>query len=636
MSPKWLVPAAVALGLALDGSAWAEPEANHVKQWRPKGGNAGFDIFGGFSNRKKRFYDPETSVGGGVAPAPAQRVIPVQILQGNLDYVPEKFEPLKDRNSKAARPLGLLASAIYDELKSDRPTARVLPAERQVILEHYRNTGFQPLWVTPLGPSDRARNLLAKFKTAAEEGLDPNDYALPVLGGLDVPHGDFANDAEHLARFDLELTAMAMTYARHASGGRLVPGRLTTYNDIKAPRIDPKSAMRMIALSPFAAEWLQTLHPTHPAYQAFKTELAALRAAEGTEIDQPVERGKRLKLGEADDRIPQLRRKLIRMGFLEETPDPFAYLPRHIAANAAKAQEGSDLVFDEALHTALKAMQKKHNLKQSGILDELTIRTLNNQGPEKNMARLEINMERLRWLPKSLGQRHVFVNQAAYELWIADNGREIWRTKVVVGKADTQTTAFHDTMETVVFNPSWGVPPSILTNEMLPILWRDPSYLDRKGFTVIDKSGKKIPSVNVNWAAYGANAPFSIMQPPGEDNALGEVKFLFPNHHAIYMHDTPSRQLFSRPARAFSHGCVRVENPRRLAEIVLGYSPADVAKRIESGRSQSVSLKSKLPVHITYFTAWPSASGKVEYYNDIYGRDIYAGAALKMKWVAAK
>ena len=245
-------------------------------------------------------------------------------------------------------------------------------------------------------------------------------------------------------------------------------------------------------------------------------------------------------------------------------------------------------------------------------------------------------MERLRWLPRELGKRHVFVNQAAFEVRVMDGQREVWRSNVVVGKTDAQTSAFHDVMESVVFNPSWGVPPSIVSNEMLPILWRDPTYLDRKGFTVVNKSGKRVASSDVNWAAYGANAPYSIMQPPGEDNALGEVKFLFPNRHHIYMHDTPSRQLFSRPVRAFSHGCVRVQNPRRFAEIVLGLSPAEVARRIDSGRSQTVRIKDKIPVHLTYFTAWPDASGRIEYIADVYGRDLSIENAFGLKRLALR
>ena len=160
-----------------------------------------------------------------------------------------------------------------------------------------------------------------------------------------------------------------------------------------------------------------------------------------------------------------------------------------------------------------------------------------------------------------------------------DGAKEIWRSRVIVGKPMSQTSAFHDEIETVVFNPSWGVPPSIIANEYLPKLRRDPSYLDREGFKVITQSGKVVPSSSVEWWSYGSKVPFSIQQPPGRKNALGEIKFLFPNSHNIYMHDTPSRNLFDEDVRAFSHGCVRVEDPRKFAEIVAGLPAAEIDRR---------------------------------------------------------
>jgi murein L,D-transpeptidase YcbB/YkuD len=172
-----------------------------------------------------------------------------------------------------------------------------------------------------------------------------------------------------------------------------------------------------------------------------------------------------------------------------------------------------------------------------------------------------------------------------------------------------------------VFNPSWGVPPSIIANEYLPKLRNDPAYLDRLGFKVVTQQGKVVPSSSVSWWEYGSKVPYGIQQPPGEKNALGEIKFLFPNSHDIYMHDTPSRELFEKDMRAFSHGCVRVQDPRQFASVVLGMTPEEVAAKIESGNSTTVRLKQKLPVHITYFTAWPDAAGNMVYFNDIYGRD---------------
>ncbi len=642
MSPTWLKAAALLLGVAVPLSAYAESEApGHKQRWRPK--NSIVNIFSGgngsrplFREIEVRDFNPDPSVSGEADPAPSARLIRIPTTTGNLVYVPEKLEPLVDRKLKAERPADTLAAAIFDELQAESPVASVLPAERKAILAHYTASDFRPLWTTPAGLTGRARDVLERLRDSAAHGLDPADYELHVLGGFELPAGGFAGDLEHLARLDIELTARAMAYARHASGGRLVPNRLSTYNDIEAPRVDPARAMKMLATSPFAAQWLEQLHPAHPAYQRFKRELAELRSRYDGDAEMPLPVGKRIRPGQSDERLSAVRRRLVRLGLLEDAVPDLTGLPPAVQAGARAALAARRNVLDSELSDALKALQKKHNLKPTGWPDQLTVRLLNDQGPGRSIARLIANMERLRWLPRDLGARHLFVNQAAFRLAMVDNGHEIWRTNVVVGKTDTQTAAFHDEMETVVFNPSWGVPPSILTNEMLPILWRDPSYLDRKGFTVVDRSGKKVLSNSVNWAAYGANAPFSIMQPPGEDNALGEVKFLFPNKHHIYMHDTPSRQLFSRPVRTFSHGCVRVENPRRLAELLLGYTSDEVARKIGSGRSQSVRIKDKIPVHLTYFTAWPDESGRIEYFPDSYGRDSAIDSALTKKQVALR
>jgi L,D-transpeptidase YcbB len=230
-------------------------------------------------------------------------------------------------------------------------------------------------------------------------------------------------------------------------------------------------------------------------------------------------------------------------------------------------------------------------------------------------------MERLRWLPKNLGERHVFVNQAAFEVNVMDHGASVWKSRVVVGKPMTQTYAFSDQISTVVFNPTWGVPASIIINEYGPKSRRDPSYLDRNGFVVTDLSGNQVSSSSVDWWGMGKNPKFGVQQPSGAGNALGELKFLFPNAHDIYMHDTPSKELFASNMRAFSHGCVRVQNPREFAQTLLGWSADKVASNIAQGDSHSVALPQKVPVHLTYFTAWSDANGNIQYYGDIYGRD---------------
>jgi murein L,D-transpeptidase YcbB/YkuD len=245
------------------------------------------------------------------------------------------------------------------------------------------------------------------------------------------------------------------------------------------------------------------------------------------------------------------------------------------------------------------------------------------------LAKLVLNMERTRWLPRELGQRHVFVNQAAFELRLIDGDSMTWRTKVIVGKPETQTAVFSDRMETVVINPYWGVPQSIIRYEFMPRMAKDRRYLERNGYEVLTEGGRHISSRSVNWWAYPGKIPFAVRQLPGDDNALGRIKFLFPNSHDIYMHDTPTRELFEEEVRAFSHGCVRVENPREFAEHVLGWDRRRIDDLIATGQNQDISLDRQIPVHLQYFTAWPDESGIVEFHSDIYGRDARLAKALK-------
>ena len=540
-----------------------------------------------------------------------------------LVYRPEKLQALTTDSFAEVQPSDPLPAAIYQELLSKEAALRVTPEEKAAILEVYRIAGFKPLWTSPEGLDQRGQAILALLAKSADEALEPSDYLPPVLGSFTDGPTLFKGDMAHLARLDLGVTAMALKYARHISGGRIIPNRLTRYNDIAPETVSPAAAARVLAWSPFPIEYLKSLEPTHPAFELFKAELTKKRALLHVTENEAIPLGKRVKPGEADDRLALVRHHLERLGYLPAKSEP-------------ELDEAGSPLLNAPMVEALKTFQTEAQLKSWGGLDQATINALNDRTEERNVAKLVYNIERLRWLPRNLGSKYVFVNQAAYQLQVIDKGQEVWRTKVIIGKPSTQTVAFHDRMETVVFNPSWGVPPSIIRNEMLPILRRDPSYLDRLGYRVVSRNGQIVRSSSVNWSAYSKGVPFSIQQPPSDDNALGEIKFLFPNSHSIYFHDTPARSLFARTSRAFSHGCVRVENPRIFAETLLGLSSQEVAKRIDSGRSQSAKVKTDIKVHITYFTAWPDQNGKVVYYDDVYGRDQRMESAFSATAVATR
>jgi L,D-transpeptidase YcbB len=549
-----------------------------------------------------------------------------------LVYRPEKLETLKVETFAEAEPTEALPAAIYRELLNKETALRVTSGEKSAIIELYRGNGFKPLWTSADGLDPRGQEVLALLSKSADEALEPSDYLPLALGSFADSPTVFKGDMVHLARLDLGLTAMALKYARHASGGRIIPNRLTKYNDITPETVNPAAAIKVLAWSPFPIEYLKSLQPRHPAYELFKAELARKRALLHVSESEAIPLGKRVKPGDSDQRLPLVRHHLARLGYLKSESG----VPDGVSSTIPTEAEAASQTLDPELSAALKAFQSEAQITDTGSLDQATVNALNERTEQRNVAKLIYNIERLRWLPKDLGRKYVFVNQAAYQLTIVDDGREVWRTKVIVGKPSTQTVAFHDRMETVVFNPSWGVPPSIIRNEMLPVLRRDPSYLDRLGYRVVARGGQIIRSSAVNWSAYNKGVPYSIEQPPSDDNALGEVKFLFPNSHSIYFHDTPARSLFARSSRAFSHGCVRVENPRIFAETLLGLSDEEVAKRIDSGRSQSARVRQDIKVHLTYFTAWPDSTGKIVYYDDVYGRDARMESAFSATAVATR
>lgn len=521
---------------------------------------------------------------------------------GNLTYVPPKLAALSGLTLPGTAPTDPAAAAIYAQLSGEGPSLRVAPAARDALVAQYAAQNYRPIWLKDGKLSDRGKDVLKLLAASAADGLEPQSYLPTGLTGFDAALPE--NDSAAMARLDIDLSAAALRYAHDASGGQFDPALLSRYHDLQPPWVAPAQVLKVVAFSPFAADYLKGLNPTHPAYLAMKKALAQLRGEQAKPAASPIADGDIVKKGGSDPRIPAVRARLAELGFTAEPADGAA-----------------PDVLDAELSVQLRLFQKQAGVKVSGALGPQTVAALNMAATGGSTDKLIDNMERIRWLPRDLGERYVFVNQAAFEAQVIRDGKVEWQTRVIVGKPTTQTPVFNDEMEMVVFNPSWGVPPSIIAHEYLPKLRRDPAYLDRLGFKVVTPQGKVVSSSSVSWNDYGSKVPYGIQQPPGVKNALGELKFLFPNAHDIYMHDTPTRELFAEDVRAFSHGCVRVQNPRDFASVVLGWSPEQVAAKVDSKVSETVRLKQKIPVHLTYFTAWPDADGNIVYFNDIYGRD---------------
>ena len=501
-----------------------------------------------------------------------------------------------------------LASAHLDDFD--------LQAEKDIaaaIADYYaQNRAF--VWVNGLAPSEKARAVHDMLAKAGDDGLVAADYAVS-MPAPDYDAGAVDARMKELVRFEMAMTARVLRYLRDVSAGRVDPNKLSGYHDLPVHKMDYAASLDALSGTADALAWLASMRPDAPYYTALRKELAALRASEADEI--VIDRDLFMKPGSTHVDFPKLIEIIRRDAGAELLEEQGALLT---------AAAGSE-TYDRALVPLIKAVQKSHGLNPDGIIGRQTVGALSPESRTGRIRKVEMAMERLRWLPRELGARRVFINQPEFRVRYYEEGREKLGMRVVVGKPSNQTNFFYDEIERVDFNPYWGVPRSILVNEMLPKLLADPSYLDRKGYEVTNRRGQKISSTAVNWRGHGSNIPYDVRQKPGRSNALGELKIMFPNKHLIYMHDTPAKSLFQRDARAYSHGCVRLQHPRKMAAAVLGTSVDSIGTEIAKGHS-SRNVPENIPVYVAYFTAWPDKDGVVNYFGDIYARDKHLAKAL--------
>jgi murein L,D-transpeptidase YcbB/YkuD len=406
-------------------------------------------------------------------------------------------------------------------------------------------------------------------------------------------------------RVEMALTAAYLAYARDLKSGALEPVKVDAgiIRDVLRP--DPANLLAGIALAPNPDAYLRGLAPKAPEYARLMKEKFALEASianggwgAGIAVST-------LEPGAQGDAVVALRNRLLALGYL---------------------QRSSTASYDRAIQRAVQMFQLDQGLTADGVAGESTIAALN-AAPQDRLKSVVVAMERLRWMEgKPLGARHIWVNQPDFTAQIIDNGRVTFQTRAVIGKdvPDQRSPEFSDEMEYMVINPSWGVPRSIIVKEYLPLLQRNPNAVGH--LQVVDGNGRVVPRGAVNFAAYSASSfPFGLRQPPSDGNALGKVKFMFPNPNNIYLHDTPAKSLFANEVRAYSHGCIRLGDPFDFAYTLLAAQTADpkgdFQSHLDTDQESSVSLDTKIPVHLVYFTAWPSAKGVMTYRRDVYGRD---------------
>jgi murein L,D-transpeptidase YcbB/YkuD len=499
----------------------------------------------------------------------------------------------------------------------------VIAADRMAAAEFYGDR-TATIWVTAAGFTARARHAMAEIAKADDWGLEARAFELPHLAP-----GETSLAA--LAGAEIKLALAVLKYVRYARGGRFDPAQLSRNFDHKPTLRDPKVVMEAVAATETPGNYLRDLHPKHEQFERLRQALLKARGMghrpeEKAETIVRLPEGPTLKVGMRHPNVALLRQRL-----------------------KLAAQPGEEDIYDRGVQDAVRDFQQKNNIQPTGMLTSRTRSALNGVETPRpafgsDIQRIVVNMERWRWMPEDLGNFYVWDNVPEFQSRIVKRGQTIWQTRIVVGKPETQTTLFTASMRYIVFGPEWGVPDSIKVKEILPYLrpsadggglfgWgggTDTRVLQRHNLRV-SYNGKPVDASQVDWQSVDIRR-FTFIQPAGPTNVLGGIKFRFPNKHDIYMHDTPQRDLFEKTVRAYSHGCIRVQNPGRLAEILLeedkGWSAAHVRNLLAQGGNNEVTLTKQIPVHITYFTVMVGDDGRLQSFGDLYGHDNRIASAL--------
>jgi murein L,D-transpeptidase YcbB/YkuD len=509
-------------------------------------------------------------------------------------------------------------------------TSEKKKTEQGALVEFYSVPDQKPLWVDQNGLTERGKAVIAEIKNADDYGLRSADYALPKTDGFSASD---PNKADWLADAEITVSYAVLDYANDARGGRIKPQQLSENLDPSLALPDPSEVIESIAIRSDPAAYLRSFQPDQPQFEALRQKLIALRGGkvEHAVAEKPanfISDGPVLKLGVVDPRVAIVRKRL-------DVPAEPGMNPN---------------TYDMGLALAVQRFQQANGTYGDGAIGAGTRRLLNGQPSAEpregaNSAQIRailINMERWRWLPHDLGPYYVNVNIPDFMLRVVDDGKPVHTTRVVVGKPEKQTPVLSNEMQEIVFGPFWNVPTSIKIEEIRPYVREEASWFGGGGFNTavfqrhnlrLKYNGEEIDPAVVDWNRVDIRS-FDIYQPPGPDNVLGKVKFVFPNKHDVYMHDTPQKFYFAQAVRAESHGCMRVQNPDQLAAVLLkhdrGWSEARTEQAMEDGYDSHVALQQKIPVYITYFTLKVNDDGSLSSYGDIYGHDARMAAALRL------
>jgi murein L,D-transpeptidase YcbB/YkuD len=484
-----------------------------------------------------------------------------------------------DADTAIAGQLHDLANGRFDHIIGDAK-------ESTAIDTFYSKHNYAPLWITDGKANARAKAAIAYLGQVAADGLDPSDYP--------VPNFDSLTDPTALAEAEINLTASVVKYAHHAQTGRVHWSRVSGDISYDQSAPDPADVLAAIAEAKDVGKALDGYEPHAAGYLALKAKLAEIRAGQRDADRAQIPNGPPLKIGMQDERVSLLRSRL-------DVPD-----------------DGST-TYDKALADAVRKFQQDHRLKSTGALDAATVEALNRRQPDRQTDIIVANMERWRWMPHDLANTYVIVNIPDYILRVIRDGKQVWMTKIVVGKPSTPTPLMSAQMKSITVNPTWNIPQSIASAEYLPLLQQDPTILQRMGLNV----------------SYNPDGSIHLSQPPGEQNALGQIRFNFPNKFLVYQHDSNQKYLFGKDQRDDSHGCMRVQDPLKYAEVLLsiarpgeGYTE-DRIHRMFGNNEINIQFPTSIPVHLTYQTAFVDDGGRLQFRDDIYGRDRALVAVLK-------
>jgi murein L,D-transpeptidase YcbB/YkuD len=475
--------------------------------------------------------------------------------------------------------------------------------QREAVIHFFQARNFTPAW-----PGD-GDQIVRAIREIELDGLTPADYHLAAIEALrSAPPTASGRDSD----LQILLTDAVAALVDEVRFGKVRPVRLDRRWNVNPREGTPpvETLLAPIAASSSAASAIGGLKPSHFIYRGLKEALASHRALAARGGWPVVPPGPPLKPGRRDTRVAVIRKRLAATGEI---------------ADASGTGE-----YDETLAAGVRLFQERHRLKADGTIGRATLDALNVSAAER-VAQIRVNLERARWVIRDLKDSFVLVNLAAFKVYVIRDGTVVWETRAQVGKAGRQTPAFRADMRYLVFNPDWTVPPTILAKDVLDAMRNGQNAIAKKRLTILDRQGRPVSPDAIDWTtATPKTFPYTLRQPPGPDNALGRVKFIFPNEHSIFLHDTPSRDLFVADERTFSSGCIRVEHPLDLAAVLLqgqdDWTSERIQRVLDGEKTQTVFLKQPLPVLIVYWTVSVGVSRELHYARDVYNLD---GAVLR-------